>query len=137
MSRLVFQWKQDGDTWTMYAGRRKFGSIVRDAVYPDMWRRVIQGGVTDMANLTRAKDAVRVAADRELDHQQRAKSLDFTGQNEAIFEAASSPMRKPSGTGPKTHPWPFKRTACFEVRGTDFQLRPQPRASRARGYRFK
>ena len=39
--------------------------MVPDAVYPDMWRVALtDGSLSDMTNLTRAKDAAVVMADR-------------------------------------------------------------------------
>ena len=43
---------------TLYIGQRSTGiSVCRDRIYPDMWRIHHKGQVSDMVNLSRAKDA--------------------------------------------------------------------------------
>jgi hypothetical protein len=50
------------------AGRRKAGSIERDSAFPRMWRvRLPSGRLTDMVNLTRAKDYASLVALRHFD----------------------------------------------------------------------
>ena len=47
------------------SSRNPIFRVVPDAVYPGMWRVVLpDGSLSDMANLTRAKDAAVVMADR-------------------------------------------------------------------------
>jgi hypothetical protein len=65
-------WKRDGTDWILLAGRRRMGRVVPDAKWPGMWRSTMSGGrFSDMANLTWAKNAVLVAAERELDYEAR------------------------------------------------------------------
>jgi hypothetical protein len=46
-------------------GARLLKGIVRDAKYPGMYRLLLPGGgLSDMVNLTRAKDALRALAER-------------------------------------------------------------------------
>jgi hypothetical protein len=46
------------DTMTLFIGRRRSLRVVRDKAYPAMWRvELPDGTLTDMVNLTRAKDA--------------------------------------------------------------------------------
>ena len=60
-------WRRDGNDWVLYAGRRRFGRIWPDSRYPGMWRSTLANGrPSDMANITWAKNAVFVAAEREL-----------------------------------------------------------------------
>jgi hypothetical protein len=55
--------------------RRRYGNLIPDASYPDMWRSVLPGGrVSDMANVTWAKRAVFEAALRELGWEVRKKA---------------------------------------------------------------
>ena len=55
--------------------RRRYGNLIPDASYPDMWRSVLPGGrVSDMADVTWAKRAVFEAALRELGWEVRKKA---------------------------------------------------------------
>ena len=50
--------------WELYVGRKRTGITVRpDAIYAGMWRIHQAGEVSDMVNLTRAKDAARTWVD--------------------------------------------------------------------------
>lgn len=61
-------WRRDGVAWVLYFGRRRMGRVVPDQHLPNMWRSIrSDGGLSDMANLTWAKNAVVVAAVRELE----------------------------------------------------------------------
>ena len=68
-------WRRDGNGWLLLAGRRRMGRAVPDQKYPGMWRSVKSGRrLSDMANLSWAKNAVLVAAERELDFDARQRS---------------------------------------------------------------
>jgi hypothetical protein len=72
--KLSPQWKRDGADWLLYLGRTRFGRVVPDAKYPGMYRSVMPDGrLSDMANLTWAKNAVLMAAERELEWERRNK----------------------------------------------------------------
>jgi hypothetical protein len=74
-------WRRDGDSWVLLAGRRRPGRVVPDAEHPGMWRSVkSRGRLSDMANLSWAKNAVLVAAERELEW-------------EAQHQAATTPIK--------------------------------------------
>ena len=61
------QWKQSESDWILYHGRRRMGRVVPDGKYPGMWRSVIsRSQLSDMANLSWSKNAVLLAAEREL-----------------------------------------------------------------------
>lgn len=65
-------WRRIGSGWRLFDGRRRFGEIVPDSTYPNMWRPVLTGGRHgDMANITWAKHAVLEAAVRELEWEDR------------------------------------------------------------------
>jgi len=60
-------WTRDGADWVLKLGRRKVGRVFKDEKYPSMWRsRRADGRLSDMANLTRAKNAVLAAAERDI-----------------------------------------------------------------------
>lgn len=48
-------------TWrgnAVYLGKRRLSQIIQDNEYPNMWRVIEENGsLSDMANLTRARDA--------------------------------------------------------------------------------
>lgn len=61
-------------TWrgnVLCLGRRKLTEIVQDDRYPTMWRvRRADGTLSDMLNITRARDAARGLALSILNHQE-------------------------------------------------------------------
>jgi hypothetical protein len=96
MDRL--RWKRDGADWLLYLDRRRFGRVVPDAKWPGMFRSVLpSGGLSDMANLTRAKNAVYEAAARELEfgaRQQRATDPRKCPEKRGVFRHTAPPMRE-------------------------------------------
>ena len=66
------QWKRDGADWVLFCNRRRMSRVVPDSKYPGMWRSVKSNRqLSDMANLSWAKNAVLVAAERELEFEAR------------------------------------------------------------------
>jgi hypothetical protein len=60
-------WKPVGNGWQLFAGKRRFGRVIPDEKYPGMWRTPLAGGrLSDMANLSWARNAVMEAAIREI-----------------------------------------------------------------------
>ena len=78
----------------MLAGRRRFGRVIPDSQYPGMWRSRLSGGrLSDMANLAWAKNAVLVAAERELEWEERQRAANHPSkcsENRGVFEDAAS-----------------------------------------------
>jgi hypothetical protein len=65
-------WKRAGKGWRLFDGRRRFGEVVPDSNYPGMWRCVLPDGrLSDMANLSWARNATMDAAVRELEFEAR------------------------------------------------------------------
>jgi hypothetical protein len=64
--RSKLKWQRDGANWILLYGRRRMGRVVPDVQYPGMFRSVKSQGLSDMANLSWAKDAVVGAAIREI-----------------------------------------------------------------------
>jgi hypothetical protein len=91
-------WKRDGDGWVLHLGRRRFGRVVADAKWPGMFRSLLSGGcLSDMANLTWAKNAVLDDAVRELEWEARcgpATDPRNSQQKRGVFEDAASPIEK-------------------------------------------
>ena len=61
-----------------------------------MWRSVLSGGrLSDMANLAWAKNAVLIAAERELEWEARSRAAIAPSncpENEGVFEGAAPPV---------------------------------------------
>src|SRR5262245_23184875 len=80
-----------GLTWVddeLVYGRRTLLRIERDEVYPEMWRvRRSDGGLTDMVNRTRAKDAAVSIAHRLLNMPESLSEAPPTAPND--FETLS------------------------------------------------
>ncbi len=71
------KWRKAEDGYALHLGRSKQAlvSVVPDAVYPGMWRmRRADGSLTDMSNISWAKDAALSIALGVLNHH------DQTGQ---------------------------------------------------------
>lgn len=67
-------WRRDGSDWQLLAGRRRMGRVVPDTRCPGIWRSIkSRGRLSDMANLSWGKNAVLVAAERELDFEDRRR----------------------------------------------------------------
>jgi hypothetical protein len=63
-------WHRDGADWILRHNKRRMGRVVPDHEHPGMWRSLKSGGrVSDMANLSWAKNAVLEAATRELEYE--------------------------------------------------------------------
>ena len=90
-------WRRHGTGWRLFAGRRRFGDVAPDSKYPGMWRSPkSNGGMSDMANLSWAKNAVCEEAIRELEWEarnRRAITPSKSQQIAPVFESRSSPMR--------------------------------------------
>ena len=63
---------------------------------PEMWCSVLSGGrLSDMANLAWAKNAVLIAAERELEWEARSRAAIAPSncpENEGVFEGAAPPV---------------------------------------------
>jgi hypothetical protein len=76
----IFEMTNAKHVMTLFVRRRKALQIERDSKYPQMWRvRLPDGTLTDMVNLTRAKDAALDIAEgietRKTPHKSPLKSL--------------------------------------------------------------
>jgi hypothetical protein len=91
-------WRRDGIGWLLVAGRRRFGRVVPDPEHASMWRSSLgRGELADMANLSWAKNAVLIAAERELefeDRRRRAKDPSKCPERERCFSGSRPPMRQ-------------------------------------------
>ena len=91
-------WRRDATGWVLLAGRRRFGRVVADSKYPGMSRSTLSGGgLSDMANLAWAKNAVLAAAERELEWEARKRAAiapPKCPEKRGVFESAASPVAK-------------------------------------------
>src|SRR5262245_23532708 len=89
-------WRRDGADWVLFSARRRFGRVVPDSKYAGVWRSVLSGGrLSDRANLAWAKNAVLMAAERELeweDRQRAAIAPPKCPEKRGVFESAASPV---------------------------------------------
>ena len=95
-SRLT--WRRDGSDWVLLLDRRRFGRVVPDSKYPNMWRSILSGGrLSDIANLAWAKNAVLVAAEREVEYEARAANAPSKcPEKEGVFEPPARRARFPA-----------------------------------------
>jgi hypothetical protein len=68
----TWQWLQIGQTYELRTGGRAVARVVPDQVYPQMYRVERADKLSDMANLTRAKDAALSLSSGADDRQRRA-----------------------------------------------------------------
>lgn len=98
MTAFSLAWRRDGNGWVLLAGRRRFGRVLPEPNHAGMWRSAKTfGRLSDLSNLSHAKNAVLVAAEVELeweDGQRRAIDPLFTGHSRAVFRAPSSLVRQ-------------------------------------------
>jgi hypothetical protein len=91
-------WRRDGNGWLLLAGRRRYGRVVPDPDHAGMWRSVKSGErLSDTANLSWSKNAVLVAAERELefeDQQRRAIDPSNCPERGVILAARGRPCAK-------------------------------------------
>lgn len=96
--RIRLKWRRDGSDWQLLAGRRRFGRVMPDPNCAGMWRSTKTfGHRSDMANLGWAKNAVLVAAERELEWelgQQAAINPSKCPEKGGVFRPKSSPVRQ-------------------------------------------
>jgi hypothetical protein len=87
------KWKRAGTGWRLFDGSRRMGDVIPDAKHPGMWRSVMSGGrLSDMANLSWARNAVLEAATRELQYEARTAAVgdpSFTRDSGGVSEAAA------------------------------------------------
>jgi hypothetical protein len=88
----------------LLSGRRRFGRVVPDSKYPGMWRSTLSGGrLSDMANLAWAKNAVLIAAEREMEWEDRSrpcKPPSKCPEKRGVFERAAPPVAQTAVEAP-------------------------------------
>jgi hypothetical protein len=91
-------WRRVGGTWLLFADRRRLGRVVPDAIYPTMWRSLKPGGqLSAPANLSWTKNAVLVAAEREIEFEDRhrcATDPPNCPEDGGVFPGSSSLVRQ-------------------------------------------
>ena len=68
-ARSQLKWTREGDGWILLYRRRRMGRVVPDKDHQGMWRSVKSNGLSDIADLSWAKDAVLAQAVRELAYE--------------------------------------------------------------------
>jgi hypothetical protein len=91
---MKFDCKQVGGDWRLFHERRLVGRVVPDTTHPGVWRVKLPGGVSDMVNFSRAKDAARLLAIRQMERNRNAAEIEKkVVRNQGAFSRPSSPMR--------------------------------------------
>jgi hypothetical protein len=88
-------WKRVGAEWCLFSGRRVVARVVPDAKSPGMWRVTLPGGLSDMVNLTGARDAARLLAERQIDpHWKSCKLRKIVVRVQGPFFGPASHVRQ-------------------------------------------
>lgn len=96
-----FAWRREGDGWLLLNRRRRFGRVIPDQNHPGMWRSLkSRSESSELANLSWAKNAVLVAAERELDFERRAIDPSKRPEKWGYFSASWSLVRQNELGGP-------------------------------------
>src|SRR5262249_37334811 len=95
-------WRRERNGWLLIAGRRRFGRVV-PAKHSGMWQSTRSDGQpSDIANLSWAKNAVLVAAELELqfeDRQRRAIDPQNARKKGGVLRPQPRPSRQRHRTG--------------------------------------
>jgi hypothetical protein len=67
----TYQWLSIGHGYELRTGGRSVARVVPDVAYPSMYRVERDGKLSDVANLSRAKDAALSLADRAIETRAR------------------------------------------------------------------
>ena len=91
-------WRRDGASWVLfYKRRRRMGRVLPDNQQRGMYRSVLsRGHLSDMANLSWAKNAVLVAAERELEFEHRSRPANDPQKcpgKQGVFNGSAPPAR--------------------------------------------
>jgi hypothetical protein len=109
-------WRRDRDAgWCLFANRRRMGRVARDEKHRGMFRSPKTfGRLSDMANLSHAKNAVLVAAELELEFEAKlarpsvspapARDPRICPEKRGVFSGPSSPVRQNRRAGPLQPP---------------------------------
>jgi len=96
-----FSWRRDGADWILLHKRRRMGRVAPDSEHCGMYRVVLsRGRLSDMANLSWAKDAALAAAIRELEW--KARDMSTVSTNHRATDPAKCPEKR--GPSPATAP---------------------------------
>jgi hypothetical protein len=96
-------WHRDSGDWILRHNKRRMGRVVPDHKHSGMWRSLKSGGrVSDMANLSWAKNAVLEAATRELEYEAHHRPVITPPKPQQIapaFESGPPGIRFPVTAG--------------------------------------
>jgi hypothetical protein len=96
-------WRRDDAGWVLLYKRRRMGRVLPDNQHRGMYRSVLsRGRLSDMSNASWGKDAVRAAAERELeyeDRQRRATDPEKSPEKRGFFDGSAPPVRSPAAGG--------------------------------------
>ena len=88
-------WRRDGAGWVLLNKRRRMGRVV--PAHCGMWQSTRSDGQpSDIANLSWAKNAVLVAAERELEFEHRSRPANDPPkwpEKQGVFNGSAPPAR--------------------------------------------
>jgi hypothetical protein len=107
-NRRSYEWRQVGQNWELTTASQIVAQVVPDALHPGMYRIDLgDDPLSDMVNLTRAKDAALSLADRALEKgRQRAQGgLSMHRSQPGLATTPPQPSSAP-GEAPMGEPIP-------------------------------
>src|SRR5689334_11213315 len=101
IERDNLHWRKDGDGLALCRSTKAMVRVVPDDRWPGMWRvRRHDGRLTDMVNLTRAKDAAMCIALADLNCRETCSEVPYApAREEAATTLASRPIERTSDAG--------------------------------------
>jgi hypothetical protein len=98
-------WHRDGAGWVLLCKRRRMGRVLPDNQHRGMFRSELsRGRLSDISNLSWAKNAVLLAAERELefeDRRRRAIDPPKCWEKRGHFTASAPSVRFSANGGPR------------------------------------
>jgi hypothetical protein len=89
-------WRRDGVGWILFHKRRRMGRVLADDQHQGMYRSTLcRDRLSDMASLSWAKNAVLVAAERELEFEHRSRPANDPQkwpEKQGVFHGSAPPV---------------------------------------------
>jgi hypothetical protein len=103
-NRSLYRWHRSGAPWTLIQSGRVVAMVVPDQCFPSMFRIEFPDGfISDMLNLTRAKDAALSLADATLDgriHSLQAPGIARSEEATRLDPDRPNALRPRAGANP-------------------------------------
>jgi hypothetical protein len=106
-NRSYYGWRQTGGVWRLIRSSRVVAVVTPDPRFPSMFQiKFPDGSISDIVNLTRAKDAALSLADAVLDGRIRgfqAPGIARSAEATRLQADSANAPRKPAGANPTRH----------------------------------